>query len=184
MGSTTPGVALRYAYDGDVITHATVANLADDIASKLDLADTARSSALKRPVWYGRRVLTPLNVPVTTVTVVPMDQEIIDTHNMIDVAGANPSRITVNSTSGAGVYELSLMARVTTTSWSKGEWIIRKNGATIMQQTIYLPRSVSHAVSVQVPMIVGDYLEGALYHEGGGTTTSQNIELRGHKVSA
>lgn len=183
MGNTTPGLALRYGYDGDVITHATVANLADDIAAQLTAADTARAAALRRPVFYGRRALGTQNLPVSTTVIVQMDQEIFDTHGMINL-GTDNTKISCVAGSGAGIYELTMMARCTTTSWTKGEWAILKNGVVVVQQTVLAPSSNNHAAPLQVALGVGDYAQVSLYHEGGGTTTLNYIEIRGRKVSA
>lgn len=183
MGSTTPGLALRYGYDGDVITHATVANLADDIATQLTAADTARAAALRRPVFYGRRALSTQNLPVNTTVIMSMDQEIFDTHGMIDLPADN-TKISCVAGSGAGVYEITMMARCTTTGWTKGEWAIIKNSTVVVQQTIIAPTANNHSAPLEVALGVGDFLQVSLYHEGGGTTTLNYCELRGRKVSA
>lgn len=184
MGGVTDTQSLRYGYVTDVITHAMVANLADDIAAQLDAADIARTKALKRPEARAQRSAT-LSIPVNTITPIPFDTIAYDTHGMIDLVG-QPNRVTVVSAAGIGVYWARAQVSVDTTGWTKGDILLYKNGAFGGQKTSWGPQSFNGGPSGEfiVPMTaVGDYFEIRLYHEGGGTTTLFDTQFWVRKVS-
>jgi hypothetical protein len=182
MGSTTPNLALRYPYVTDVISHTNESQLADDIATALGTMDTARTTALKMPTFYGQRNATQ-SMAVSVETKLQMDTEVEDTHGMINI-GTDATRVTCTAQSGAGVYEFSLMFAATMTSWTRGDLILSKNGVFVTQQELFSPiTSDRYGLHVQVAMIVTDFIQFGCYHEGGGTTNTSYFEIRGHKVS-
>jgi hypothetical protein len=170
MAGTTPTQSIRFAELADVESHTVLANLADDVATQLDAADVARTHGLKTPVAKAERNAA-LNIPVSTITTVPMDQIDGDTHGMINL-GSFPNRITVSASAGAGLYQIEAFGvTVDTTGWTRGTIHIRKNGAAFYSKSLFKPVSfVGLNTEITVNLAVADYIEIAVEHEGGGTT--------------
>lgn len=183
MAGVTDTQSIRFGQVSDVVTHTMVANEADDIAVQLDAADLARTHALKRPQAYVSRSAS-FNLPVSTITVVTFDVINWDTHSMVNLA-TFPQRVTVGATAGTGIYHCYVRATPDTTSWTKGDVILQKNGAFHMQKTAWQPVSFSTiAAEFFVNMaLTTDYLSVAMYHEGGGTTAVSGVEFYVQKIS-
>lgn len=183
MSGTTDTQSLRYGTVNDVISHLTVANLADDIAAQLDAADTARTHALKRPT-VGLLATSTFSLPVSTVTVVTFNSLQWDSHSMVNL-GTFPQRITLNASAGTGLYHVYVSATCDTTGWTKGDVIVQKNGSTYDQKTFWGPVSnVGLDMETFVQMdVVTDYFTFALYHEGGGSTTVFEVDVYLQKIS-
>lgn len=182
MSGTTDTQSLRYGTVDDVITHLMVANLADDIATQLNAADIARTAALKRPQVKIERNAA-MTIAVTTVTTISFDTETIDTHNMVDLAG-QPQRVTCNAAAGLGIYHVRANANVDTTGWTRGDIFINKNGSTLDARTFWGPVSFA---GMELETFVNfasltDYVSLSLYHEGGGSTGINFIQLYVQKV--
>lgn len=176
-----PGITstqnIRYGVVSDQQDWTMLRNEADDIARELDAADVAKAAALGRPVVHARRNAT-LALADGSVVLVPLDSEIYDSHNMVDVAGANPSRVTINASSGTGHYFVSAIATAVTTSWTRGDCQIYRNGGLYRSRSLWFPPGGSINVSGIAYMgTVGDYLDARIYHQGGGTTNLTFLQL-------
>lgn len=184
MPGTTDTQSLRFGTVDDVITHTMQANLADDIATQLNSADTARTAALTRATARVGRLSSTFTLPVSAVTVVTMDLLTWDTHGMVNL-GTQPQRVTTTASSGAGLYHATVTAQVDTTGWTKGDLIINKNGGFYAQRTWWGPQNLDTLLhEAFVPLdAVSDYLTFALYHEGGGSTTVYSVEAWVQKVT-
>lgn len=175
--------SLRFGQVTDVITHTMQQNLADDIAAQLDLADTARTAALKRPIARVQRG-TALAIPVTTVTVVPWVTELTDTHAMVDIA-TQPTRITAGATAGTGAYIVQADLQGSYTGWTRADLLIYKNGAVYAQRTWFTPQDFNIlAITTMVNFgVVGDFVDLRIYHEGGGSTNTLTVNMNATKIS-
>jgi hypothetical protein len=180
MSGTTPTQSIRFAEIPDVLSHTVLANLADDVATQLDAADTARTHALKTPFVNIDRNAT-VNVPVTTVTTISWDSLITDTHAQVNL-GTNPTRITCSATAGAGLYQVVVNVTVDTTGWTRGDIAFRKNNTIFTSRDFYQPVNQMSFETI-VALAVNDYIEAHVYHEGGGTTTLFGANIRMQKVS-
>jgi hypothetical protein len=181
MANTTPTQSIRYAEVPDVLTHTALANLADDVATQLDAADTARTHALKTPYANIDRNAT-LALPVTTVVTIPWDSLVTDTHGMVNL-GLNPTRITVSASAGAGLYQVIVgNTSLDTTGWTRGDISFRKNGTQFVSKDFFQPINAMNFETI-VSMAVADYIECHIWHEGGGTTTLFSANIRMQKVS-
>jgi hypothetical protein len=158
-------------------------NLADDIAAQLDLADAARAHALKRPQAFSQRQAA-LGIPVSSVLVVNFDFEIWDTNGMIDIAG-QPSRITAVAGAGAGLYLVNMILYTDTTAWTKADILLSKNGTMMTQRTFHTPQSFSYLYHSQIVYMgtVSDFLTMSVYHEGGGTTNTAEVDFQAWKIA-
>lgn len=172
MPGVTTTQSLRFGYVTDPVDWTMQRNLADDIAVQLDAADVAKAAALGRPAVEVRRNAALALADGSTV-LVPMDNEIYDTHNMVDTAGANPSRVTVNASSGTGHYYASGIFTANTTSWSRGEIQLCRNGVIQRSRSLWFPPGGQINVAGIVYLgTVGDYLDLRVNHTGGGTTNA------------
>lgn len=184
MPGSTASQALPYPYIDEAITDVSTKNLADTIATKLTSQDTARTLALKRATGEARRN-TILALADGVNTVVPFDQEIWDTDNMINVGGANPSRITV-ATGLAGLYHVSgYLGAAVSGSWTRSQITIMKNGGTLVCGRTYgASAPVMLCSGLHYAVNAGDYFELFLLHAGGGSTNVSNANLVVRRVSA
>lgn len=182
MAGVTDTQSIRFGQVTDVITHTMLANEADDIAVQLDAADVARTTALKRPVAWTRRNAT-LALPVTTQTLVQFDTEVYDTASMVDIAGL-PFRVVVGATAGAGVYLAQAEFNGDYTGWTTAILAIQRSGTDLVQKRFHHPQSGS-GLSMQmfINMALSDYLTATIWHEGGGTTNVNSVQLRAAKIS-
>lgn len=183
MPGVTDTQALRFGLVADPIDFAMVRNLADDIAAQLDAADLARTKALKRPVAWSQRS-SALALPVNTMTSVPFQVEIWDTHAMVDIP-TQPSRIVASATAGTGVYMFMMRASADTTGWTRGDLALFKNGALHTQRTLHTPQNFTpmyHSAIINLG-VVGDFVSCSIYHEGGGSTNTSEVNLMCWKIS-
>jgi hypothetical protein len=182
MAGVTDTQSLRFGQVSDVIDHTTVKNLADDIASRLDTQDLARTKALTRPEVYVQRNAA-LSVPVSTITVVPWDSEQIDTHAMVDLVG-QPTRVTCGATAGTGIYLVGFYVSIDTTGWTRGDLLISINGIQYARRTWWGPVSgVGMWLDTQVYLsATTDFITGSILHEGGGSTSTFQATMRVQKV--
>lgn len=184
MPNVTDTQSLRYGYVSDPMDWTMLRNLADDIAAQLDLADVARTKALKRPQAQAQRNAA-LALAVNAATVVPFDTEVWDTHAMVDIAG-QPTRITAGATAGAGLYLFLVRAICDTTGWTKAEISLNKNGVSMAQRTYHTPQGFSPLYFSQVVYLgtVGDFVTLSVFHEGGAATTNTSeVNLQAWKIS-
>jgi hypothetical protein len=183
MAGVTDTQSIRFGQVSDVVTHTMLANEADDIATQLDAADAARTVALHRPQAQAARNAAQ-SIPNVTVTVITWDSEVIDTSAMIDLVG-QPQRVTVGATAGVGVYHVSIDCSVDTTGWARGDVILNKNGTEIVRKTSYQPQTNgSLGLEALVNMTATtDYFTVALFHDGGASTSTFDIEIRVQKIS-
>lgn len=170
MGGITDTQSLRFGYVGEPIDWSLVYNLADDIATQLDLADTAATAALQVPAAIVRRGTT-LALAAGVAVSVPFTSEQQDTHGMVDIAG-QPNRLTVSAASGPGLYAVTFVTQCDTTGWTRGDIIVNLNGAQYSRKAFFAPQPFG---SMQVTMhmhlgTVGDFVTFQMYHETGGTT--------------
>jgi hypothetical protein len=184
MPGATQTQSLRYGYVTDPLSYTMQRDLADDIAAQLDVADAARTAAMKRPVARVARNTT-LSLPASTVTVVPWTSITApDTHGMVDLVG-QPNRVTVNAASGTGTYWAIGNIQLLYTAWTRADIMIYRNGVFYAQRTWRAPSDLTaleFTVLVNLPTI-GDYLSMHVYHEGGGTTSGDTFGLRVFKNS-
>ena len=176
-----PGVTstqnLRFGYVTDPQDWTMQRNLADDMARELDAADVAKAAALGRPAVHVRRNAT-LALGDGATVLVPMDSEIYDTHGMVDVAGANPSRVTVTASSGTGHYFASGIVTANTTGWTRGDIQLSRNGTIQRSRTLWFQPGGSINVSGIVYLgTVGDYLDLRVFHTGGGSTNATFVQF-------
>lgn len=172
MPGVTDTQSIRFGYVTDPTDWTMMRNEADDIAAQLDLADIAKTAALGRPLVFARRTATLALADGATV-LVPLDSEIYDTHNMVDTAGANPSRVTVNTASGIGHYMVSCYSTVNATGWTRGDIQLYKNGTLNRGRSLWSPPGGTLNLSGIVYLgTIGDFLDMRLFHTGGGTTNA------------
>jgi hypothetical protein len=179
MPGTTDVQLLRYGYDTDVLTHTMQANFADDVATKLTALDAQRTKALKRPSVYVQN--NSMNIPITTVTTASFNFEGWDTHGLWNIG--TPTRLVIPTSAEAGLYWVQ--ARVSSTfggtPWTQGEITIRKNGGNTLR-TKYIGNP--YRMNVEGIVWLGaaaDYVDMAVYHEGGGSS-SCDVSLRAQKI--
>lgn len=103
MGGVTPNFALRYPYQGEVVSPAHFKNLGDDLDAALTTLDGLRTSALKRPVAEVSSPGTPTAIPQGTATVLALgDGSSSVPFNISGMwSAAQPDRLTCKV---AGVY--------------------------------------------------------------------------------
>lgn len=183
MAGTTDTQSLRFGQVTDVITHTMVANLADDIAAQLDAADAAQLTVLKRPVVFVRRLANQataagVQAPVT------FDDKPTDTHLMVDLA-TQPTRITVNSSAGAGMYmfHARLTAETGVGTWTAGHLSFYKNAVQISQRSAFAQRNAT-TLTAQVQMNVTDFMQVRFQHDGTGTPNITFVECWVHKLNS
>lgn len=177
MPGITETQAIRYGLVTDPLDWTMMRNEADDIAVQLDAADVAKNLALGRPLVQARRSAALALADGSTV-LVPLDQEIYDTHNMIDVAGANPSRVTVNAASGTGHYMVAAYASATTTGWTRGDIQLFKNGVYNRGRSLWFqPGGPMNLTGIVYLGTVGDFIDIRLSHTGGGTTNTSLVQF-------
>lgn len=184
MPGITDTQALRFGLVADPIDWTMLRNLADDIAAQLDLADLAAIAALQMPAVIAQRN-TALALPVTTATAVPWNNEIQDTHGMLDTAGATPNRLTVSAAAGAGLYVTSIQVQTDTTGWTRGDVILNKGASGYARKTWDQPQSFGYMqMTAMVRLgVVGDFIGWQIYHEGGGTTNTTEVNVRVYKIA-
>jgi hypothetical protein len=183
-----PGVtdtqSLRFGVDGESISYTTQRDLADDIATQLDAADALRNAVLRLPVVQLRRGAA-LAIPVTTITTIPWDTELEDSHGMWDAG--SPTRVTAVAAAGTGLYMIDLFSQSDMTSWTRADLLLRRNGTFYSQKSYYNPQNFDWLQATWMIDLdtVGHYFEVAIYHEGGGTTNllGGNTDLNVFKVS-
>lgn len=183
MAGVTETQSLRYGHVTDVISHTMMRDLADDIAVQLDAADAARAVALKRPQARSHRNATA-SLAAATPTAQVFDTLVWDTHGMINI-GAQPTRITVVTAAGVGSYHVTGWAQCDTTSWTRADLSIAKNGTAIRARTWFQP-VILDVLSVEAIVdmnTVGDYFTLILSHEGGGSTTIYEVDLSVQKIT-
>lgn len=185
MAGVTDTQSLRFGQVSDVITHTMVRDLADDIAVQLDAADAARLVAQKRPVAWARRALTAQSLPVGLPAVITFDQELVDTHSMIDLA-TQPTRITCGATAGTGIYLVQVNLVAFMAAWGRGDLGVRKNGTTPQVQKAFISPLdlVGHHASMLINFAATtDYVEMTTYHESGGATNTSVAWMRVTKIT-
>lgn len=183
MPGITDTQSLRFGYVTDPISHTMQRDLADDTAAQYDAADVARSAALQKPVVSIQRNAA-LAVPVTTITTIPWDIEITDTHGMVDIP-TNPTRVTAVTAAGSGLYLAEIDVQSNMLGWTRGDVILRRNGTFYAQKSWYNPQDLNHLqFSSFIDLdTVGHYLEWCLYHEGGASTNTVIVEARVFKAT-
>lgn len=183
MGGITDTQSIRFGYVTDPIDWTMLRNEADDIAAQLDLADVQAAAALRSPAAIARRSAS-LAVAVSTLVAIPFDTEVEDTHGMIDIAG-QPQRLTVSSSSGAGLYTVQLMTQSDTTGWTRGDLVVNKNGSFYCRKTWRAPQSFGWmALTASMHLgTVGDFVSFQIFHEGGGTTNTISVEASIFKIA-
>lgn len=182
MAGTTDTQSIRYGQDTDVIDHTVLKNLADDVAVQLDAADVARTAALQRASVFVRR-LAVLALPAAASTVVPWDSISYDTHGMVNLGA--PTRVTVTASSGAGVYMVhATPISWVDTAWTRADVLVSKNGTAYMQRTLWGPQDTLAVQGMVFLGTVGDYIEVSIYHESGGTTNLNFMNLYVWKVAS
>lgn len=182
MAGVTPTQSLRYGQVTDVVAHTFQADLADDIDTQLQAAITARNAARLRPRATARRVLTSLSVAATTLVVVPFDSEADDTNGMVDVA-TQPNRITCSASAGAGGYYVSgFVDSAAGSAFTRSDIQINRNGTQVLHRS-YWGQVTEMFVDGWVSLAVGDYLELAVYHEGGGTVSMSDLFMEVQKFT-
>ncbi len=179
MPKVTDTQSLRYGVVGDPVSYTMIRDLADDIATQLDLADAARITAMQRPsVLVGRT--TALSLPAS-MTPVPWTTTFgsPDPHGMTAVGGGTPSRVTVTASAGAGTYFVTAEMQNLYTGWTRADIAIYRNGSYYAQRTWRAPQDLNplqFSSLVNLPN-VGDYVEMYVYHEGGGTTSGNSFSM-------
>jgi hypothetical protein len=184
VAGVTDTQSLRFGQVTDVITHTMQANLADDIATQLDAANTAAVPVLKPPVVYIRRNANQL-FSVGVRAGIAFDAVIYDTNTMTNT-GTQPLRAAiVGASSGIGTYMFDGMINLSTTgSCSAGHISFWKNGVTLLgQRTIWAQRGpVTLGLQVYLGTL-GDYVEMHYQYDGTGTPTVIFAECWVHKLS-
>jgi hypothetical protein len=170
MPGITDTQAIRFGYVTDPISYTMIRDEADDIAAQLDAADASAAVVLQSPAAIVRRNAA-LPIAVSTLVAVPWDVEVEDTHAMVDIAG-QPQRLTASAAAGAGLYTVQFLAQTDTTSWTRGDVVVNKNGAFYCRKTYRAPQPFDYMqLTVQMHLgVVGDYVSFQMFHEGGGTT--------------
>lgn len=183
MAGTTDTQSLRFGQVTDVMTHTMLANLADDIAAQLDLADAAQASVLKRPVVFVRRLASQPTVAGVQAPIT-FDDLPTDTHAMVDLA-TQPTRITVNASAGAGMYmfHAKVSAQTGVGTWTAGHLSLYKNAVQISQRTAYAQRN-DITITAQVLMNVTDFMQVRYQHDGTGTPNITFAECWVHKLNS
>lgn len=184
MPGTTDTQGLQFDLLSENVATATetgLERLAKGIATELDAADTARTTALKRPAARAIRFALQ-SIPNNSTTFVTFDTENIDTHAMIDL-GAQPQRVTVSAGGGAGVYQVcARIFDLFTNSTGRVELYLTKNGAELFRQTVYA-ESNGLCVHGLVQMAVGDYFGVALFQNSGVARDVDTVYLEAWKIS-
>lgn len=183
MGGVTDTQSLRFDVLSDVISLGAVKNLADDVAVQLDAADVPRTAGLKRPICRGRRSAA-LSVAAATTVTVPFDVEVWDTHNMLDVAGPNPSRFTVGAAAGVGLYYVGARVQVAGgVSFTRTDIQICKNAGMKYQDTQW-GQIVGHLYVAGYIWLgaTTDFLTVTVSHIGGGTVNMSGIDMWCYKA--
>lgn len=183
MGGTTDTQSLRYGTVDDVISYLMQANLADDIATQLNAADTARTAGLHRPQVNITRNAA-LAIPVSTTTAVPYDTLNQDTHGMVNL-GTQPTRVTCNASAGTGIYHVRFDASVDTTGWTKADLTVYKNGAFYDGRTFWGPQTFApmEFETFVYLNLTTDFITTNIYHDGGGSTNTNQVFLYVQKIA-
>lgn len=108
-----------------------------------------------------------------TVTSIEFDTEDFDTDGIVDVGGANPSRLVVPIT---GKYIASGTGSIATNTTGVRACIIKVNGTTEVAVNQQNAPSVAFAMVVCTPplsLTAGDYLELQVYQNSGGPLNTQ-----------
>jgi len=185
MSGITTARSIRFATLDDPISAAFLEDTAKDIARELDAADVLKTAAMKRPCAMVHT--DTFTVAVSTVTTVNFTTEDVDTHAMVNL-GTNAQRITVSSSSGAGLYYVTAFSEAFDSSaWTMGEFTITKNGTGQVRRKYYnyngsttLKMHVSGIIHLGT---VGDYVDLRVYHEGGGTDNLSSTWLKAFKIT-
>lgn len=183
MAGTTDTQSLRFGQVTDVITHTMQANLADDIATQLDAADAAATSALKLPIVHVRRVASQGYTAGVRAAVI-FDSEVTDTAGMVTI-GVNPTRVTVVSGAGVGNYMFHGIVTLSTTGTTTvGHLSVFRNGVTLLGQRSMWAQRADISITLQAYAgSVGDYFELHYEYAGTGTPTLTFGQFWARKVS-
>lgn len=182
MPGITDTQSIRFGQVTDPLDWTMLRNEADDIATQLDAADTAKTAALTRPAARVRR-LAQVALPVNTTTTIAFDSEDFDTHGIADVGGANPSRITAVSAAGTGHYMFSASLTANSASWTLGRLGLFKNGALARERALWFPPGGSLGVQGIIYLgVIGDFVDLRVYHEGGGSDLTIFVGLSVFKL--
>jgi hypothetical protein len=176
---------IRFATLDDPVSADFLEDTTRDIQRELDTLDGLKTTAMKRPVAIIHT--NGVTVPVTTLTTVQFSTEDVDTHAMVDLT-TNNQRITVSSTSGAGLYYVTAHSQgFSSGSWTMGEFTLRKNGGGVVRRKYYNfngNTTVRMALASVVYLgAVADYVDVQVYHEGGATDDIGITYLKAFKIT-
>lgn len=183
MGGTTNSQAIRYPYDGEVLSDLHSKNTADDIATALTTQDTARTKALKRSVVsLSRNAL--LSCADGVDTLIPWDAENDDPDNLWVIG--TPTRIVVPAgLTGIWYVNVQVFSPGFTSSVTKGQLSILVTGTAVKRRTYFSGTSavkddLQVSARVNVPN-ANDYIEASLLHTGGGALNATAIRIKAHR---
>src|SRR5918994_1267840 len=178
MPGTTDTQGLQYDLLSENVATATetgLERLAKQIATQLDAADTARTTALKRPAARARR-FNLQSIPNNVTTFINFDQEVFDSHTMIDIAG-QPQRVTVSAGAGAGVYQVSgRLFGIFTNNTGRVDLYVTKNNAELFRQTIFA-ESNGIVVTGLIEAIATDFFGVAIFQNSGAARDADDVQL-------
>jgi hypothetical protein len=185
MPGTTDTQGLQYDLLTENVATATetgLERLAKGIATELDNADTARTTALKRPAARASRFLTVQSIPNNATTAITFDVENFDSHAMVNL-GTNAQRVTITAGGGAGVYMVAArLDSIFTNNTGKVELLITKNGAELFRQTVFAESNGLAVAGISL-CIVGDFFGVSVFQNSGAARDADTVRLEVWKIS-
>lgn len=111
------------------------------------------------------------SIPNNADTAIAWDTEVYDTDSMVNVGGANPSRVVINT---AGKVSIKAGLSIGSNSSNTRVLKIRKNGTTILanQNCQINGGYAENTIDTDDAAIVGDYYEAIVYQDSGGALST------------
>lgn len=181
MGGTTNSQALRFPYVDEGIAASNIANLAADIATKLDVQDATRTAVIARPVVSVSRNASQAIAVNTDVTII-WDVVSVDTAGLVNL-GTQPTRITVPA-SATGLWRVSLSGALVGPSWTRTTFTYLVSGAARAAKTFWGTDFGWTTFSTMINVsAANDFIEVRIRHAGGGTDVIAGLTLTAHPVA-